>query len=228
MPSLTGSTSKLFWRLKGKANSRNKKHEKSKRRSKPKHASIEYLIQEQNWKGALKWLVQEELLRNDLPFAWSLDSCSWRNDCSSEEGSEDNILSLSCNMGAPIEIVNRIMMMYPLMIRSIGPNGMTPLHVACLKGSEDAVIESLCDEIIRVCPSNLLLCDASGRTAYDYAVESNLPTKIMDFLQQEIQETKDFLVNPDECNFKDHFPIKNIFISFSDQVDNKMATAMVA
>jgi len=107
--------------------------------------------------------------------------------------------------------------MYPLMIGSIWTEGKTPLHVACLSRADADVIESLCNEIIRVCPKNLLLCDEYGLTAFDYAVETKLSMNVLDLLKQEMQEMKDQMTNPDECVFKDKFPIKNIFISFNNQ-----------
>ena len=219
MPSLTGiTTSKLFGRLGSKSSKTNSEQKTSKRRPKSSnHASLECLIKEQNWEGALKWLVQEELLRYDMPYAWLCDSYSWRDDWCSEGGSENSILSISCSLGAPVELVDRIMMMYPLMIGSIGTEGKTPLHVACLIRAGADVIESLCNEIIRVCPENLLLCDEYGLTAFDYAVETNLPKNVLDLLKQEMQEMEDEITNPDECVFRDKFPIKNIFISFNNQ-----------
>jgi len=60
-----------------------------------------------------------------------------------------------------------------------------------------------------------------GLTAFDYAVETKLSMNVLDLLKQEMQEMEDQMTNPDECVFKDKFPIKNIYISLRDPVETK-------
>jgi hypothetical protein len=152
------------------------KKEKSERKDSNKNResiSLEGCLEDRDWDGALGWLVREEQVRDDLPFSWPLDSCEWPDDYTNYNSDSDsslNVLNKACQNGAPIHLVNRIMMMYPLMIKSVSPSGKTTLHTACEYGASAAVVESLCDEVLRVAPSLLLAEDMLGMTAFQYCL----------------------------------------------------------
>jgi hypothetical protein len=111
-----GSRGSWFLRSARRLNIRSKQKSKKEKnvikssRKKKKSISLEDCIEERDWDGALRWLLLEEKLRDDLPFAWSLDSCAWRDDytnCNIGSGSSLNMLAKACQSGAPIDRANQ-------------------------------------------------------------------------------------------------------------------------
>jgi hypothetical protein len=211
-----GSRGSWFLRSARRLNIRSKQKSKKEKnvikisRTKKKSISLEDCIDERDWDGALRWLLWEENIRDDLSFAWSLDSRTWRDDythCNIGSGSSLNMLAKACQSGAPIELINRIMMMYPLMIKSVTPSGKTILHAACEGGASTKVMESLCDEVLRVAPFLLLAEDNLGMTAMQYCLfNKDADPDTISALREAFCELEDG-TSRTEC---DDFPIRLI------------------
>jgi hypothetical protein len=221
---------------KGKA--KKEKNVRKNSQKKKKSTSLEGCIEERNWDGALVGLLREEQVRDDLPFAWSLDSCQWRDDYTNSNSGGANsqksdgkdaaaacdVLNKACQTGAPMELINRIMMMYPLMIKSLTLSGKTTLHAACECGASTAVVASLCDEMLRVAPSLLLAEDNLGTTALQCCLfKKNADPDTISVLREALCE----LGGDVKRTEYDDFPIRRIVVSWdgSSDSDRRMPTS---
>jgi hypothetical protein len=86
-------------------------------------------------------------------------------------------LYLACNNGVSIEILRRMIFMYPKALRVLANRGEAPLHAASPFSSLN-VIQLLATE----CPIVCLLNNCDSRNPYDEAVHRGRPGAILDFL----------------------------------------------
>jgi hypothetical protein len=147
--------------------------------------SIHAFIEERDWKAAFKMLRQGN---PHCPIAEWEDAddedeerrkISRRRSCEVSDGFHTNILLKACQRGAPVELINTIIILYPEMIKEVSGTGKTPLHAACDCNAPLKVIECLCDELLMESPALIIAEDSMGQTALDCAVKRNAPIEVI-------------------------------------------------
>jgi hypothetical protein len=166
--------------------------------------SIHSFIEERKWKTVLKMLRtgkfdcrvetvdtdedededEDEDKSGATAYNEERPKLSRRHSCLVSDGflSSTHILLKACQRGAPVEVINMILISDPDMVKEVTNTGKTPLHVACDCNASLKVIECLCDDLLMESPASLIVKDYQGHTALDYSLKREAPREIVSTL----------------------------------------------